>query len=218
MRTLGEVGLEDHELYQKLIEWRREDRKVWQAREGLAERARNRRRDFYRQTARDLVNQYDAIAYEPLNLAEAALKLDEHTGVKTEFAKAARAGRFVAALSELEQSIIWACTKTQTPLITVTAPTVSKCPYCDGQTAAAEADWHRLVCGSCGADVDRKLAGAANAWQAVEPFLEDLKLQFHDRQETEWLAQQEDKRARLEKMAVGRAKSRKMRTTESANV
>lgn len=218
VRTLDDAGLKEHELYQKLVEWRREDRKVWQAREGIAERARNRRRDFYRQTARDLVNQYDAVAYEPLSLAEAALKLDEHTGEKTDFAKAARAGRFVAALSELEQSIIWACTKTQTPLITVTAPTVSKCPYCAGQTAAAEDDWHRLVCGSCGADVDRKLAGAANAWQAVEPLLEELKLEFQDRQETEWLAQLEEKRARLEKMAEGRAKSRKTSTTETANV
>ena len=215
---LEENGHQDADLHTALLAWRKEDRKVWQAREGIASRARGRRKDFYRMLARDLVQQYEVIAYEPLELAEAALKLDENTGEKSEFTKAARAGRFVVALYELEQAIVWACTKTQTPLVQVHAPTVTTCPYCQGQTTAMEEDWHTIQCGACGAQVDRKLAGAANTWQQVEPLRGALKDQFREQQETQWLAYQDAMRQRLDKMAAGRAKSREDKQAASANV
>ena len=215
-RLLAEAGLETVELHRALIEWRKQDRKVWQAREGIADRARNRRRDFYRATARDLVNGFSAIAYEPLDLAAAALKLDEENGEKTEFTKAARAGRFVAALYEFEQAIVWACTKTRTPLIHVSGGTASICPYCQAKAASTKEDWQLIECASCGASVDRKLAGAANAWQMVEPNLEGLRAEFHSSLEAQWLTIQEEKRERMDKMAAGRTKGRPDRSTMSA--
>lgn len=215
-RLLREHGLEEDPLHIALCQWRQQDRKVWQAREGVARRARNRRKDHYRHLAKALVSTYACIAIEPLDLLGAAIKLDEETGEKTEFTKTARSGRFIAALYELEQAIAWACTRTQTPLVLASAPTVERCAYCGGHTTATDTDWHVLQCASCGASVDRKLAGAANAWQLVEPHLAALATQFQDQQHLAWTDAQADREMKLQKMAEGRSNARRARGPQAA--
>lgn len=192
-----------------LLAWRGTDRKAWQAQVGLARRARNRRREHYRAIANDLVCNYAAIATEMPDLRAAAVKIDEDDGERSEFTRAARAGRFVAGLSELKQAIGWACTRSGTPLIELAgAETVSACPYCGGVTRQNPDDWHLLDCTACGAQTDRKLAGAARAWQIVHAQREDLISEYHAIRTTTWNEAVQSKTDRLAKMAAARKKVR----------
>ncbi len=172
---LSDVGVE----IPMLTAWRKEDRKRWQQAYATARRARNRRREQWLQLARELVRSYEAICIEPLDLAEAAVTVDEDTGERSEFSSAARRGRVVAGLYELRSAIAWYCTKTATPLIELTGPTVSTCAYCDEGSPVARGELKReLHCPSCGAVTDRKLHGAARAYQLVEPQRDRLVCEF----------------------------------------
>jgi len=192
-----------------LEEWRKEDRMRWQSAAHIARRARNLRKDFYRKTAIDLARRYSAIAIEPLDLAKAAVKVDERTGEKTEFAKKARTGRVVAALYELESAIRWAAAKTGAALLELSGgETASYCSVCGGNVQADETRHQTLHCQACGAELDRKQNGAALAWQMVNEDLESLVEQFW----TETLAARREadgKQAeKKQKMAEGRRKAR----------
>lgn len=195
--------------------WRKEDRLRWQSAAHIARRARNLRKDFYRNTAIDLARQYGAIAIEPLDLAKAAVKVDEVTGERTEFAKKARAGRVVAALYELESSIRWAAAKSGTALLELAGETASRCGFCGGDVLPDESDGQLLHCTQCGADIDRKQNGAALAWQMVNEDLESLVEQFW----TETLAarrDQDDKLAEKKaKMVEGRRNARTISERET---
>lgn len=195
--------------------WRKEDRLRWQASAHIARRARNLRKSFYRQTAICLARQYSAIAIEPLDLAKAAVKVNEATGERTEFAKKARAGRVAAALYELESSIRWAAAKSGTALLELAGETASRCGFCGGDVLPDESDGQVLHCTQCGADIDRKQNGASLAWQMVNEDLESLVEQFW----TETLAarrSQEDKLAEKKaKMQEGRRNARTISERET---
>jgi len=199
-----------------LDEWRKADRLRWQAAAHLARRARNQRRTYYRQTALDLAKQYSAIAIESLDLAAAAVLIDEVTGERSEFAKKARAGRVVAAVSELESAIRWAAVKVGAAVLELNGDTASGCAYCGGKVVPAEDNHQELHCEQCGAVVERKTNGAALAWQAANDQLEEVVTEF-------WTATLEarsaaaDKQAEKKtKMADGRRRARTVSDDESA--
>ena len=155
--------------------WRKADKLDHQSQAHLAARARNRRRTFYRELASSLAQTNYAVVIEPLDLAKAAVKVDEATGERSDFARKARSGRVVAALYELESAIRWACTKAGTALIEISGPTVTRCSHCgEDASAPSEEDHQELACSSCGAVADRKLSGAAVAWQIANEQREDL--------------------------------------------
>lgn len=188
--------------------WRKEDRMRWQSASHLARRARYARRDFYRNTALELAKRYSAIAIEPLDLKTAAKKVDEVTGEKSEFNRKARAGRVVAALYELESAIRWAAAKEGTALIEVAGATVSTCGICGGKTEDLPEEGQIVRCRNCGAEIDRKKAGAATAWCRVFEHREGLITQYWiDRQATREKVRTE-KEERRAKMADGRRKAR----------
>ena len=194
--------------------WRSKDKLRWQDQVHIAKRARNRRKTFYRQIAIDIARSYETIAIEPLDLAGAAVKVDEQTGVKTEFAKKARAGRVVAALYELESAIRWAVSKTGAALLEITGPTASACAICGG-TVAADSEQHQILhCGNCGATVDRKLNGAAVAWQEVNKQREDAVKTFWLEFYADRDAKGKKKRETLEKRAQGRRDAKRIRREE----
>jgi len=180
-------------------EWRKQDRLAWQAAAHLARRARHLRKDFYRCVAIDLARQYSAIAIEPIDLAEAALKVNEVTGEKTEFARKARSGRVIAAVYELESSIRWAAAKTSSALLEITGETVSRCAICGGAMRADETNSQALHCEQCGAELDRKRNGAAMAWQLVRDDLEGAVADF-------WAQVLSSRREHAEKVAEKKAK------------
>lgn len=194
--------------------WRKEDRLRWQAHTHMARRARNSRKGFYRGQAVQLARTYSAIAIEPLDLKEAALKVNEVTGEKTDLSRKARAGRVVAAIYELESAIRWAAVKHGCAVLDIVGKTASHCSMCGGVIAADDEDIQVLHCDACGAELDRKQNGAAYAWQAAHDVYEKAVAEY-------WLRFQEERRAKAEenaskklKLIEGRAKARSTKSEQ----
>jgi hypothetical protein len=196
-----------------LEEWRKSDRLLWQAHTHIARRARNARKDFYRNVAINLARQYEVIVIEPLQLAEAATKVNNVTGEKTEFSKKARSGRVVASLYEFESAIRWAAAKTGSALLELNGDTASKCAICGSTSIQVNSENGQILhCDECGAVLDRKQNGAAIAWQladkqkegAVEDFWVDLRNQR--------LEQSESKSNRMSKIIQKRRENKTMQS------
>jgi hypothetical protein len=200
----------DEPIFPALREWVRNDRMQWQAGAGIARRARNRRRDFYRQIALGLARDYSAIALEPLDLAEAAVLVDERTGKKTEFTKAARAGRVVAAIYEFEAAIRWAAAKHATAVFDVVGlATASQCAHCgSGALIQHPADPRMVQCPDCGAEADRKRNGAAVAWAHCVDGIEGRIVDWHADTAAKSVADKAAAADRKAKMAEGRRSAR----------
>ncbi len=196
------------ELPDWLATWRIEDRMRWQSASHLARRARFARRDFYRETGADLARRYSTIAIEPLDLKAAAQKVSEVTGVKTELAKKARAGRVMAALYELESAIRWAAAKNGAALIELGGETVAICGICGGKTEDQPEDGQLLRCQSCGAEIDRKKNGAATAWARVDATIEELVAQYWMDRRSVQEQSSEARKEKMRKMSEGRRKAR----------
>lgn len=204
-RQLREAGA----LPDDLEVWRKADRLRWQDETHLARRCRNQRRDFYRNMAIKLARDYEVIAIEPLDLAKAAVKLDERTGEKTVFAKSARAGRVVAAIYELESAIRWAAVKTGAAVIELVGATASTCAICGGAgLESTEDNSQALHCQQCGAALDRKTNGAAVAWQIVMPQRESAAADYHFAVLDARRKAQEKKQEKIEKMVQARRSAR----------
>lgn len=163
-----------------LRQWKSLDKKRWQAEVGIAKRARARRKEFYTLLAREWCRQYSAIVIEPLDLKEAAIKLNEQTGEKTEFSKKARAGRVVASLYELESAIHWQAKKAGVAVFEENPETVSVCAHC-GSThiKPRDDDWQVLECADCGAQTDRKDNGASILYQSTVHGIESRTAEYH---------------------------------------
>lgn len=118
---------------------------------------------------------------ESLDLKTAAEKINKKTGERSEFTKKARAGRTVAALYEFEQAIRWACAKRGAAVFDLAgSPTISTCSHCGAEGVKAHERDHRMVvCGSCGAETERRQAGSAMAWQMTAPGIEEAIVDFH---------------------------------------
>jgi hypothetical protein len=201
-----------------LVAWGKEDRMRWQKQVGLARRARNRRRNFYRQCALDWARQYETILMEVPDLKKAAMKLDEQTGEKTDLAKKARAGRTLAALYELESAIQWAACKAGAAVLRLSGePTASVCSLCGGASLQEdEQDSQVQYCPDCGSTLDRKTNGAANAWKAAHADLETLVTDYW--KATLQMAHDAEARKakKLARMVEGRKAARAVRSSCAA--
>lgn len=203
-RLLRESGVQ----FEWFDEWRKTDRLAWQASSHIARRARMARRDFYRKFAIDLARRYEAIAIEPLDLAEAATKIDEITGERTQLARKARSGRVVAALYELESALKWAACKTGSAVLEISGATVAVCAHCRERTVGLQDDHSMVECKQCGALTDRKLNGAAVAWQSTWPVRDELVLQYHSEVAEEAAIRLAKTAKQKAKMAAGRWSAR----------
>jgi hypothetical protein len=178
--------------------WCNKDRIRWQGVVGQMRAALERRRDCWRRYAAYLATKFDALAIEPLDLAEAARLYDEETGERTQFDKRARSGRFVAGVYELESSLRWAFQKAEKPIFEVQGPTVAVCGYCGGATEGDPKTESFVECQSCGAVTDRKKNGAARAWAMVFPDIDRLTQEFWMHAEK---SREEAARAKAERLA-----------------
>jgi hypothetical protein len=189
-----------------LEEWRKKDKILHQSAAHIALRARHMRRDFYRTTASDLSKNYSAIAIEPLDLKEAALKVNQVTGEKSDLNKKARHGRVVAALYEFESAIRWASIKNGSALIDVVTKTVTHCGICGADQI--EGQNQVLQCKHCGAEIDRKKNCAAVAYRHVYEQYEDVVANYWLDRSASIEKKQLTKLAKLTKMADGRRKAK----------
>lgn len=194
-RLLREAGIR----FDWFDNWRSKDRLTWQSSAHIARRARFARRDFYRNLAMDIARRFEAIVIEPLDLAEAAKKIDDRTGERSEFGRKARSGRVVAALYEFDSALRWAATKTGSAVLELVGKTTQLCAYCGGETVDVPDHLVAVACKVCGAVTDRKLNAAAVAWQATVPRRDALVESYHS-------AVAEGRRTQLSKMAERKAK------------
>lgn len=193
----------------QLPAWRAADRLRWQDASHIARTARNRRRGHWREVAIDLARRYAAIAIEPLDLREAALTVDADTGERAPFNAQARSGRVVAGVGELESALRWACIKTHTPLIEIEGhDTATACAHCGGATVHERDSYQTLHCTACHAEIDRKINGAARAWQLAQPQLSRLADEFAAFSEHAWEKAQAAKQQKTQKMLAARGKFR----------
>ena len=208
LHRLCRVLRENEVLAEWLETWRKADRMRWQATTHIARRARNARKDFYRNTAISLARQYEVIAIEPLDLADTAKKVDENSGEKSDFTRKARAGRVVAAISEFEGAIRWAAAKAGTAVLELSGETARSCSICGGTARDNKDDGQILNCDQCGAVLDRKQNGAALAWQATHAVREDVVEEYWLNAATIFEERRQDKIVKLSKMAEGRKNAR----------
>ena len=197
------------DLPDELRKWKSLDKKRWQAEVGIAKRARARRKELYTLLARGWCKQYSAIVIEPLDLKEAAIKLNEQTGEKTEFSKKARSGRVVASLYELESAIHWQAKKAGVAVFEENPESVSICAHCGGtHIKPHDEDWQMLECTDCGAQKDRKDNGASILYQSTVHGIESRTEEFHqseiDAENKRLIAKAE----KLKKMQEGRRAKR----------
>ncbi len=189
-------------------QWRSDDRMAWQSAAHIGRRARLARRGYYRQIAIDLARQYSAFVIEPLNLAEAALKIDDATGERGPFGRKGRSGRVVAAIHELDSALRWAANKCGCAVLELTGKTVQTCAHCGGSTIDCDDGSGTVQCADCGAVTDRKLNGASTAWIAADGMLESAVTEYHTTVLTETRRRSEASAERKAKLAAGRRLAR----------
>lgn len=203
LRALQQLLAADGHCPEWLRDWLAEDRKTWRASVLLARRARHRRRDFYRRAALDLCRNYSALVIRPLELKEAAARIDARTGLRNPLSAEERTARMAAALYELEEAIRWASAKHGTALFERVAP-VECCAHCGAPVPESGTPGRPTPCGHCGGVVDDLLAGAARTWQQAIDGIETKIVDFHATTRQARLEQAQQRKARLAGMAQNR--------------
>lgn len=168
MRWKNEVGIDG--VPDWFTQWRGADRLLYQSSSHLSRNARMRRRTLYRNIAAEVAASCDVLAIEELDLKNAAKKVFESTGEVSEFSTRARSGRVVAALYEFVQALRWAMSKRGGVVLSLVGETATTCSHCGSTSTLSreeQPDHLSFICSSCGAQIDRKMNGAAVAWQLV---------------------------------------------------
>lgn len=190
--------------FEWLETWRKKDQMRWQTSAHLAKRARNVRRDFYRNVAMELARQYQAILLEPIVLAAAAKKVDLITG-KYKRSMKNRSGRTIAAIYELESAISWAAAKTGAALLEISGKTATTCAVCHSEGVVPDPkDLQRVRCATCEAVLDRKQNSAASAWQAATSELDSWLVVHRTHAGDAWSKQIRARNDKNERMAQAR--------------
>lgn len=185
--------------------WRKQDKMDWQEASHVARRARNQRKNFYRETAKRLAAAYATVVIEKPDLKDAAELVDEVTGEKTEMAKKARAGRVVAGLYDLDLSLRHAFEKAGGAILELSGETTaSQCSICGGNVEGVTDTPDAVVCHECGAVFNRKQNGAANAWQMTNDVANDMTVEYHIEARKAIEEKRQKQREKLEKMAEKR--------------
>ncbi|MDR7927325.1 zinc ribbon domain-containing protein [Acidithiobacillus thiooxidans] len=197
---------ENNRLPDWLYAWEKVDRRMWEQGVTCANRARNRRKNYYQEVALSLVTQYETILLELPDLKEMAFKVDQVTGERNDLARKARRGRAIASLHVLESAIKWsACKYGVAVLKLVGERTATVCSLCGGrQIAAVSGNTQVLHCKDCSNTLDRKCNGAANAWNAAAANLETLVTSYWQKTIEKQGEQAELKRLKNQKMADAR--------------
>lgn len=199
-----------------LEKWRKLDKMNWQETAHVARRARNKRKNFYRELAKRLASQYSTILVEKLDLKDAATVIDDQTGERTDIKKKARSGRVVAALYELDTAIKQAFEKSGGAVLLMEGEnTASTCSLCGGSTVPEADVVDSAICTGCGAVLNKKQNGAANAYRLASAVREDLVEDYHLQSREVFLEKQKSQREKLSKMANFRKENRvKMASVE----
>lgn len=160
-------------------QWRSVDKTDHQTSVHAAKRARNLRKDFYRKIALKMCRHCESIVIDAPDLSEAAVVISKSTGERNELSKKSRAGRVIAALYELINSVKWAAARCDTVVIETGGDTASICSTCgaSGLQTVEGTQFQQQTCPDCGALHDRKLNAAAATYQRIYSELDDLRVE-----------------------------------------
>lgn len=153
--------------------WRHFDVNLFETSAHVRRRTLNRRRVFYQGLAARWVKQYHTIVMHELDLAHMARIKDAATGEHTELNATARAGRYVAALAELENAIKNAAAKAGTRVINISAGTALICSVC-GSPAEGLKDAIECKCTNCGEMLEKRTNAASNLVRYFDLHQDDI--------------------------------------------
>lgn len=161
----------------ELTNWRSVDKLNHQNSIHGSKRARNLRKNHYRNLALSMCQQCKSIVIDSPDLSEAAIVVNKNTGERNELNKKARAGRVVVALYELISAIKWAAARCDTVLIETDGDTASVCSSCGGigLRTVEDTQYQQQECPHCGAVHDRKLNAAASTFQRIANGVDALR-------------------------------------------
>lgn len=195
--------------------WRKRDKMDWQEASHVARRARNVRKNFYRETAARLAATYSAIVLEKPDLKAVAELVDEQTGEKTKMSKKARGGRVIAGVYELDLAIRQAFEKAGGAILVMSGEnTASRCAVCGGKVASLQDMADSAACTDCGAALNKKQNGAANAYRIASEVIEEKVADYHLEARKVFSEKQDKQREKLQKMADSRKNRRAQSVVE----
>lgn len=143
-----------------LKDWSTNDHWVWQEEAGIRARALNRRKNYYREFALNIVKRYETIVLSMPDLKEAALRV-KGDGERNEMGQIARAARHAAALYEFKQALSWAARRADAVVLEAKDFShVGTCAMCGSEIQRVD---DLAVC-ECGT-LDTKANSAAMLWQ-----------------------------------------------------
>lgn len=165
-------------VFDRLEDWYLQDRMHWQAESHLASRGRNMRKKHYEKLALGWAMEYETIIIDTPELSETAIVKNKTTGRHNKLGGVARGGRVRAALYDLRQAIENAAARYGVKVATIQGRTSKTCSLCGG-TMSGEDGGRELVCGSCGARLDREQNAAAVVWQEGMKQLETINEKYN---------------------------------------
>lgn len=207
-RFMRKCSMADCDLFSipYLEAWRKEDKIHHQSAAGIAKRARNSRRDWYRKLALDQCKRYTSIVVDSVDLKATAIVVSETTGEHSKLTKASRACRVVAALYEYVGALKWAAARCDTAILESNGSTVGICSTCgsEGLQTLEGTRYQQLQCHHCGAVHDRKCNAAAVAYQKLCANAQDYVEQSAAARVDAAASRAEKQRERVLKVAAAR--------------
>lgn len=200
--ALEDIGLP----WEALKRYAIEDRWLHQEQRSIYRCALNRRKDFYRCIAKDLVQRYEVLVLAMPSLKDAA-KRRKDDGERSDLGQMARKARTQAALYEFKQCLLYAADRAGAHVIE--HPDMQHVHACSVCGNAVQRDWDLVRCSDCGQTSDAKANAAAALWQSVEPtylaevariaaLAQSMHEQAQARKATKLLLQQEKRRANMD--------------------
>jgi hypothetical protein len=190
------------------------DYKLYRQQSHIRTKALNRRKNFYRQVALDLVREYQAIAISRYDLRDMAKRIKDN-GERNELGQIARHARHSAALFQLIECIKWACERSGSVCIEHDDMQYTK--HCASCGAEHERNSDLLLC-ECGLEVDIKANSAANLYTLRLKTVGDDTKEILSKKAAKEQAAKDKKLGKLEKMQAKRKLTSKNREDVSGNI
>lgn len=199
------------EVLQEAEEWRKRDKRMWEAASHRRRKANHRRDKQYQGVARKLVAENELLLIDRPDLKRTAIVKNEHSGRHNDLGATARSGRHEVALSKLEHWITTKAAETGARIVRVQGRTTWTCSACGAQVKKAEdAAIRSWACPVCGVVHDRDINAACNVRLMAETQHEAIQIaiaKMEHRVERMLSRRSNRKQARTEKLKARHARA-----------
>jgi transposase len=155
----------DHDAYQAIEDWRKQDKHLYEYESNLRDKLHRRRRELYRCFAAEMARCYTGGAVlAELNLARAARRRKEG-----DLPPPIRHNRQLASVSSLRLALHNACGRESVPVVKSATTKLSQTCHECGAVHDVDGAATEVVCPTCGAVADRDVRAAANLLSQIAP-------------------------------------------------